>query len=85
VGRERTLEFIQLTITGIGDIDYALDERAVISADSAYTRILFDFRAGGRRLRSVYVVVYRYRQGLISQQELYYDPGDSFEDESKVR
>jgi ketosteroid isomerase-like protein len=75
-GRHRTLEFIQLTVTGLTDIDYALDERAVISADSAYTRILFDFSAGGRRLRSVYVVVYRYRDGLISRQELYYDPSD---------
>ncbi len=79
-GRGPTLEFIQLTITGLTDVDYALDERAVIGADSAYTRILFDFAAGGRRLRSVYVVVYRYRDGLISQQELYYDPSDRLGD-----
>jgi hypothetical protein len=80
VGRDRTLEFIQLTITGLGVIDYALDERAVIGGTSAYTRILFDFDTGGRRLRSVYVVVYRYRQGLIARQELYYDPSDRLDD-----
>jgi ketosteroid isomerase-like protein len=83
-GRERTLEFIQLTITGVQDIDYVLDERAVIDDQSAYTRILFDFGVGGRRLRSVYVVVYRYRHGLITQQELYYDPGDHLQ-EAPVR
>jgi ketosteroid isomerase-like protein len=78
-GRDRALQFIQLTITGATNIDYALDERAVIADASAYTRILFDFDAGGRRLRSVYVVLYRYRDGLISQQELYYDPDDRLE------
>jgi hypothetical protein len=36
--------------------------------------------AGDRRLRSEYVVVYRYRQGLIVRQELYYDPSDRLED-----
>ena len=45
-GRDRTLEFIQLTIGGLANIDYALDERAVIAADSAYARILFDFDLG---------------------------------------
>jgi len=75
-GLERTLEFIQLTISGLANIDYALDERAVIADDSAYTRILFDFDLGQKRLRSVYVVVYRYREGVIAQQELYYDPSD---------
>jgi ketosteroid isomerase-like protein len=74
--RERTLEFIGLTISAVANIDYALDERAVIADDSAYTRILFDFDLGGRRLRSTYVVVYRYRDGLIAQQELYYDPSE---------
>jgi ketosteroid isomerase-like protein len=79
-GRDRTLAFIQLTISAVEKIEYAVDERAVIGADSAYTRILFDFDAGGRRLRSVYVVVYRYRGGLIGQQELYYDPSDRLDD-----
>jgi ketosteroid isomerase-like protein len=81
-GRHRTLEFIQLTITGVANIDYVLDERAVIADASAYTRILFDFDAAGRRLRSVYVVVYRYRDGLIVEQELYYDPSDRLEESS---
>jgi ketosteroid isomerase-like protein len=75
-GRARALEFIQLTISGVTNIDYVLDERAVIGDDSAYVRILFDFDVGARRLRSVYVVVYRYRDGLIVSQELYYDPDD---------
>jgi hypothetical protein len=79
VGRPRTLEFIQLTITGVAEIDYVLDERAVIDDDSAYARILFDFVAGGQRLRSIYVVVYRYRHGLIVGQEIYYDPSDRLE------
>lgn len=80
-GRARTLEFIQLTINGLVGIDYRLDERAVIEPNSAFTRIRFDFDAGeGRRLRSIYVVVYRYHQGLIRQQELYYDPSDRLEE-----
>jgi ketosteroid isomerase-like protein len=79
-GRARALEFIELTISGVTNIDYVLDERAVISGDSAYARILFDFDVGDRRLRSVYVVVYRYREGLIARQELYYDPDDRLDE-----
>jgi ketosteroid isomerase-like protein len=80
-GREQSLEFIQLTITGLADIDYRLDERAVIDSRSAYARIFFDFDSGdGRRLRSTYVVLYRYRQGLIARQELYYDPNDRLDE-----
>jgi ketosteroid isomerase-like protein len=79
-GRRPTLEFIDQTIAGLTRIRYSLDERAVISGGAAYTRIFFDFDVGARRLRSVYVVVYRYRDGLIAQQELYYDPGDRLED-----
>lgn len=78
-GLDQTLSFIQLTIAGVSHIDYRLDERAVISVDSAYTRIVFDFDLGPDRLRSVYVVVYRYREGLIATQELYYDPSDRLE------
>jgi ketosteroid isomerase-like protein len=82
-GRDRSLEFIQLTITGLAAIDYRLDERAVIGEQSAYTRIFFDFDSGdGRRLRSTYVVVYRYRRGLIGRQELYYDPSDRLDERS---
>jgi ketosteroid isomerase-like protein len=80
VGRRQTLEFIDRTISGLTDIGYVLDERAVIPGGGAYTRIFFDFGAGDRRLRSVYVVVYRYRDGLIAQQELYYDPNDRLDD-----
>ena len=79
-GIERTLAFIGLTISGCRSIDYRLDERAVLpTGDSAYTRILFDWDAGPDRLRSIYVVVYRYRDGLIAQQELYYDPSGQLE------
>jgi ketosteroid isomerase-like protein len=79
-GIERTLEFIQLTISGCENIGYHLDERAVLpGGDSAYTRILFDWDTGSDRLRSTYVVVYRYRDGRIAQQELYYDPSDQLE------
>lgn len=80
-GREPTLAFIQLTISGLAAIDYRLDERAVIDGESAYTRIFFDFATGdGRRLRSTYVVLYRYTQGLIARQELYYDPSDRLDE-----
>ncbi|MDE3085493.1 MAG: nuclear transport factor 2 family protein [Acidobacteriota bacterium] len=75
-GMERTLEFIGLTIASCARIGYRVDERAVLpGGGSAYTRIVFDWDAGPSRLRSVYVVVYRYRQGRIGRQELYYDPG----------
>jgi hypothetical protein len=61
-------------------VGYALDERAVIAHDRAYTRILFDFSIGATRLRSVHVVLYRYDEGgLIVEQELFYDPDDRFE------
>jgi len=81
VGVESALEFIQLTITGLSDISYAVDERALIerhtdsgNGGAAYIRVLFDFELQGARLRSTYVVVYRYLDGLIARQELYYDP-----------
>ena len=75
-GVEATLDFIQTTITGCRNIDYRLDERAVLpGSTAAYTKILFDWDVDPEtRLRSEYVVVYRYREGLIAQQELYYDP-----------
>jgi ketosteroid isomerase-like protein len=74
-GVERTLEFIQLTITGLSAVTYVVDERALIAdGKAAYVRVRFDFDLDGSRLRSVYVVVYRYGDGGIAQQELYYDP-----------
>ena len=73
-GVDRTLEFIALTVSGVSDITYAVDERALIAGRGAYVRVHFDFTVDGRRLRSTYVIVYRYRDGRIAQQELYYDP-----------
>ncbi len=79
-GVEDTLAFIQLTIGECRNIGYRLDERAVLPGGrAAYARILFDWDAGDTRLRSSYVVVYRYRQGRISRQELYYDPNGPLE------
>ncbi len=79
-GVDATLEFIQLTIAGCRNISYRLDERAVLADGvSAYTRILFDWDTDDSRLRSTYVVVYRYRDGLIARQELYYDPSGPLE------
>ena len=63
-GVEPTLAFIQLTIAACENIAYRPDQRAVIPGGrSAYTRIVFDWDAGHVRLRSIYVVVYRYRKG----------------------
>jgi hypothetical protein len=46
---------------------------------SAYARIVFDWDSEDARLRSIYVVVYRYQEGHIGQQELYYDPSGQLE------
>ena len=74
-GIERTLEFITLTIRGCSDIRYEATERAIApGADVAFVRVQFDWTSGEQRLRSTYVVVYRYHDGLIARQELYYDP-----------
>jgi ketosteroid isomerase-like protein len=74
-GIEKTLEFIALTIARCRDIAYRCVERAILPGqDAAYTSIHFDWTMDERRLRSSYVVVYRYRDGRIAQQELYYDP-----------
>jgi len=79
-GVDATLEFIARTIAGVTDIAYAVDERALIpEGRGAYVRVLFDFTVGAARLRSAYVVVYRYRGGRIAQQELYYDPSAPLE------
>ncbi len=74
-GIESTLEFIGLTIRRLEEIDYRALEKAVLpDGASAFVRIHFDWSHGHDRLRSNYVVLYRYRNGLIAQQELYYDP-----------
>jgi hypothetical protein len=80
-GLDATIEFIQLTIGGCRNITYRLDERAVLPGETtAYTRIVFDWDTDeGSGVRSIYVVVYRYRDGLIGQQELYYDPNAPLE------
>ncbi len=49
------------------------------SGTAAYVRVLFDFELRAVRLRSTYVVVYRYLDGRIAQQELYYDPSAELE------
>ena len=79
-GVARTLEFIARTIRGCRDIDYRAVEHAFAPDGAAFVRIHFDWTRAGRRLRSNYVVVYRYRDGLIARQELYYDPSGTLEE-----
>lgn len=79
-GVERTLEFIALTIRGCSDIRYEAVEHAIIpGADAAFVRVEFDWTSAEQRLRSTYMVVYRYRDGRIARQELYYDPDGRLE------
>jgi ketosteroid isomerase-like protein len=74
-GVESTLGFIALTIARCREIAYRCVDRAPVDgADAAFVRIEFDWTTEGRRLRSTYVVVYRYRAGRIARQEVYYDP-----------
>jgi len=42
-------------------------------------RVRFNWTQGSERLRSTYVVIYRYRDGRIARQELYYDPSGRLE------
>jgi ketosteroid isomerase-like protein len=79
-GIERVLEFIALTIRGCPAIRYEAVEHAITpDADAAFVRVQFDWTAGAERLRSTYVVIYRYRGGRIARQELYYDPSGPLE------
>ena len=79
-GIERTLEFIALTIRSCVAIRYEAVEHAITpSADAAFVRVRFDWTRGADRLRSTYVVMYRYRDGRIARQELYYDPSGALE------
>lgn len=79
-GIEKTLEFIQLTIRDCRRTRYEAVERAVLpDGRSAFARVHFDWDAGELRLRSSYVVLYRYRDGRIARQELYYDPSGPLE------
>ncbi|HWY00980.1 MAG TPA: nuclear transport factor 2 family protein [Mycobacterium sp.] len=79
-GIERTLEFIALTIRGCSAIRYEATERAIApGGDVAFVRVQFDWTQSALRLRSTYVVIYRYRDGLIARQELYYDPSGALQ------
>src|ERR1700759_3706791 len=83
-GVERTLEFIGLTIRGCADIGYEAVEHAIApGAEAAFVRVQFDWTQGAERLRSTYVVMYRYRDGRIARQELYYDPSGALERRSR--
>ncbi len=79
-GVEKTLEFIGLTIEKCASIRYEAVESACLpDGTSSFVRVHFDWDGDSGRLRSNYVVLYRYREGLIAQQELYYDPSGSLE------
>src|SRR4029453_18227723 len=79
-GRERTLEFIALTIPTTIDISYRAIEQAIFAnGEAAFVHIHFDWTLDDTRLRSSYVVIYRYRDDLIAQQEVYYDPSGRLE------
>lgn len=74
-GVERILEFIALTITRCHDIRYEPREWAIApGGEVAFVVIHFDWTLEGKRLRSRYTVVYRYRGQRIVQQEVCYDP-----------
>jgi len=80
-GVDRTLEFIALTIRDLQSIAYRAVEYAISGdGDSAFVQVHFDWTSERRRLRSNYVVLYRYRDGRIGQQEIYYDPSGRLED-----
>jgi ketosteroid isomerase-like protein len=79
-GVDKTLEFIALTIENCRDIHYEAVELACLpDGTSGFVRILFDWTMGEHRLRSNYVVLYRYRDSAIARQELYYDPSGALE------
>jgi ketosteroid isomerase-like protein len=79
-GVDGTLEFIGLTIGACRRIEYTPREWACLAdGRSAFVRLHFDWDQGEARLRSNYVVLYRYRAGRIAQQELYYDPSGRVE------
>ena len=74
-GVEHALGFIAHTIERCQEIEYRAVETLIVpGGEAAFVRVHFDWTHAGRRLRSNYVVIYRYRDGRIGQQELYYDP-----------
>ncbi len=77
-GIDRTLKLIALTVGGVRDIVYQAVESVIVPGGAAaFVRIQFEFT---RDLHSNYIVIYRYREGLIGQQELYYDPSGVLEE-----
>lgn len=79
-GIEKTLEFIALTIAGCEEIEYRAVESAIDTVGAlAFVHIHFDWTRERRRLRSRYLVLYRYRAGRIAQQEVFYDPSGTLE------
>ena len=79
-GVDRTLEFIGLTVSHLHDVRYRAVETAITpGGTSAFVRIHFDWTMDRRRVRSNYVAIYRYRDDLIAQQEIYYDPSGALE------
>lgn len=80
-GVAKTLEFIAVTIQACPAVRYEAVESACLpDGASSFVRIHFDWDQGGKRLRSNYVVLYRYRDDLIAQQEIYYDPSGALEE-----
>ena len=74
-GIDRTLEFIGLTIARCEAIAYRCVEHAIDAGEpAAFVRVHFDWTAGDRRLRSDYLVYYRWRDEHIVRQEIHYDP-----------
>ena len=74
-GVDRTLEFIGLTIGRCDAIAYRCVEHAIVAGEpAAFVRVHFDWTAGDRRLRSDYLVYYRWLDGHIVRQEIHYDP-----------
>jgi len=79
-GVDRALEFIRLTVANLEAVRYRAVETAIgPQATSAFVRVQFDWTREKQRVRCNYVVIYRYRQELIGQQELYYDPSGRLE------
>jgi ketosteroid isomerase-like protein len=79
-GVDRTIEFIRLTVANLEGVRYRAVETAIApGAASAFVRVHFDWTTETRRVRCNYVVIYRYREGLIGEQELYYDPSGRLE------
>ncbi len=79
-GVDKTLEFIGLTVANCPSIQYEAVESACLpDGNSSFVRVHFDWDQGDQRLRSNYVVLYRYRDSLISKQEIFYDPSGHIE------